>query len=185
MKRTLSLIGIALLLLALCTACGNKTEADAPGWETQTLTTGRVSFALPKTWKEFDDPTAQAHLFAPADADMDAGGSVVSLAAVENQDKAYSLEVFLGALPTQFEKQINDFYSGAEDFTYSQMSAPCGEVAIASYTLRGEDFTMKQTQYYPLIDYLNVVVTVTDFGDGVEPDVDEVGRYIVNTLRVN
>ena len=65
------------------------------------------------------------------------------------------------------------------------MEAPIGKVCAISYDAELTGVTFSQTQFYPLIDNYSFVVTATDIGDGVTPNVAEVAEYIVMTLELD
>ena len=125
-------------------------------------------------------------IYIPGDADSSAGVSNVNLVMVETGAEAVAFEDLKAALEQDLAPQLlANGFSAVENISVREMEAPIGKVCAISYDAELTGVTFSQTQFYPLIDNYSFVVTATDIGDGVTPNVAEVAEYIVMTLELD
>lgn len=187
-KYSVLLLVLVLISTLLLGGCG-KTEVSVPEpeWSTVQDSAGGFSYQIPEGWVITEDVTGQGSvIYIPGDADSSAGVSNVNLVMVETGAEAVAFEDLKAALEQDLAPQLlANGFSAVENISVREMEAPIGKVCAISYDAELTGVTFSQTQFYPLIDNYSFVVTATDIGDGVTPNVAEVAEYIVMTLELD
>ena len=190
MKKIIIMLSmlIAALTMVSCSKEAAKDEVvvEKPAFETQLIEDTGFTYEIPVGWAKVEGVTTNAGqtIYAPSSADLTKGTSSVNIVISKVNSKAVSLEDFKTQATTELKKAILSKVSAtATDFNFGDFKAPIADVFTMDYTTKISGITMKNTQYYPLIDNYTVVVTGTDIGDNYAEKTQDVAKHIVNTIK--
>ncbi len=182
---------VALSLLTLCllfAGCQKKEEnKDIPipqvDFKTTTVSQDGFSFAIPDTWEVKENTTGTpATVYAPIGAET-GGTSSINVIIKQSEDAVYpSADEMKDALFAEMKTQITALFPDACNYEYAKAEVRAGEVLSAKVD-SDADATFVIHQYYPLIDGYVIVITGTDIGDGISPDIDDAASFMLATLQ--
>lgn len=171
----------------------NKLIENAP-FEAKEDTASIVNYILPKAWtKNVLAEEGKSIMLAlyPETADTTKGTSNLSLIIQETGTlkPEYSLaKEYLAQASTEeiIIAQLAQIGMDAtlEDYKTSDYETTLGTAFKIEYKAVYEGGTMNQVIYDLYIDNYLIQVTVTDIGDKVNPDVNIVGEYLLNSIQV-
>lgn len=171
----------------------NPLIKNAP-FAAQETSHDKLKFIIPKTWKQIvsaEQGNAALLIFLPVDADAEKGSSNVSVNyAQTGKDKPdydtlkATLEEILTPdyLTSQYTK--SGLTAKITDFKTSDSDTKLGKAFKAEYTIELNGVTFKQTVYEIYINNYNFEITITNIGDELNPHVNTVGDYIIETLKI-
>jgi hypothetical protein len=178
------------------TAKENPLVTNAP-FGAQLVTYGAFTSVIPEDWESKiyaqDGNNIVAYMY-PKNADPNVSISNVTLTIQETgiAKPDYSLVKMTFEQKITEELIISQLAQGGidatlSDFKTSDYEATLGTAFKIDYTahyLEGtEEKTFTQTIYDIYVDGYLIQVTVTDYADGVTPNVAEVGEYVLNSME--
>lgn len=171
----------------------NEFIAKAP-FDAKEDTASVVNYILPKAWTKSvlaEEGNSIMLALYPEAADTTKGTSNVSLIVQEtgSPKPEYSLaKEYLAEASTEelIIAQLAQVGMAAtiEDYKTSDYETTLGKAFKIEYKAVHEGGTMTQVIYYLYIDNYLIQVTVTNIGDEVDPDVNTVGEYLLNSIQV-
>jgi hypothetical protein len=150
-----------------------------------------VSYIIPKEWtKDISIEKGNNTLLSihpKTDPAKNTGYSSISFA-INQTDQPKSDSSLLKSYITEdfIKQQLTQSDANAEltNFKQSDYEAALGTALKTEYNVTFNGIAMKQSIYDLIIDNYLLEVTVTDIGDGVTPDVNIAGEYLLNTITV-
>jgi len=166
---------------------------NAP-FDAQEVITGKATFVIPKDWTNSvlqEQGNSFIALIYPTSADTTIGMSNLVMVISETgadiatggiNKEEFSEEAVISQLAAQgINAKITDYKMSNYDTKY-------GEAYKAEYNAIYEastgDTTMAQVIYILNIDNYVIVVTATDIGDNVSPNIDTVGEYLFSSIQI-
>lgn len=170
--------------MILCSCSKTSNEAKTPDFETQLIELDNSNFEIPKNWGKLTTPLSMKQtIYAPIGADLSTGTSNVSFIMTKASTNENSLED-LKKNSSTFEEQIKSIFPKAIDFKFGDFKSPAGDVFTIEYQVTYGDTTLKQIQYYMLLQDYVVVITATDIGDNVSPSVYDVAKHMIHSFKL-
>ncbi len=170
-------------------AAVNPFITNAP-FDAQELKFNKVSYIIPKEWIK-DIAVEQGNntllIIHPKMDDPTKGCSNISFVINQTDQPKSDSSVLKSTITEDFIKQkLAQSNASAEltNFKQSDYEAALGTALMTEYNVTYNGIAMKQVIYDLIIDNYLFEVTVTDIGDGVTPDVNIAGEYLLNTISV-
>ncbi len=171
----------------------NPNVTNAP-FAAQELKYNKISYIVPKGWTAetvAEQGTSAALSIHPTvdatDTDLSSVTLTITDTGTPKTDYSVLKEYFKGSITEDLIKsQLAQ--SGIETelvgFTQSDYETTLGTAFKIEYSFTYNDITIKQAIYELNIDNYLLEVNITDIGDGLTPDINTVGEYLLNTLQV-
>lgn len=181
---------------ATITATVNKKKysCKVTAFESQKLTSGKVSYVIPKDWTSevlLDQNGSAALQFFPKSADITNPISfleiVISYTGTTKTEYSTAKE-YLETLMT--EEYLTNLYSQGgtavtiSDIKMSDYESKLGTAFKSEFNAKIDDLSMDQIIYDIFLDDYVIEVQVWDIGDNTKPDVALMGEYLLNSITV-
>lgn len=170
-------------------AAVNPFITNAP-FDAQELKFNKISYIIPKEWvkdvaiEQGNNTLVSIH---PKTDDSTKGYSSISFV-INQTDQPKSDSSLLKSYITEdlIKQQLTQSDASAviTNFKQSDYEAALGTALKTEYNATFNGTAMKQIIYDLIIDNYLLEVTVTDIGDGVTPDVNIAGEYLLNSISV-
>ncbi len=131
-------------------------------------------------------------LFSPVDGNTETGYSNITVVSTETGQKGPAYEALKPVLEEAITAELitsqlaqQGITATITDFKTSDSDTELGKAFKIEYTVNLEESTFTQTIYEIYIDNYNLEIAITDIGDGVTPDVNVVGEYLIKSLTIS
>lgn len=174
----------------------NPYITNAP-FSAQEAVFGKFNMVFPKDWTHTDmnllDNMVLTMLY-PSSADTVTSTSNINVQVLETGEDALEYDL----LKESFEVEITEEYlvelfasAGLDtvisDYTISDLEVKLGTAFVVEYKLTymvgSSEGVLYQKMYNLNLDNYMIVVTTTDVGDDVSPDLYEVAEYLLNSIQ--
>ncbi len=167
----------------------NPFITNAP-FDAKELKFNKVSYIIPKEWvkdvlaEQGNNTLLSIH---PKMDDLTKGCSSISFVINQTDQPKADSSTLKSTITEDFIKQkltLSDSSAVLTNFKQSDYEAALGTALKTEYNITFNGIAMKQIIYDLIIDNYLLEVTVTDIGDGVAPDVNIAGEYLLNTISI-
>ncbi len=167
----------------------NPFITNAP-FDAKELKFNKVSYIIPKEWikdvlaEQGNNTLLSIH---PKIDDLTKGSSSISFVINQTDQPKTDSSTLKNTITEDFIKQkltLSDASAVLTKFKQSDYEAALGTALKTEYNITFNGIAMKQIIYDLIIDNYLLEVTVTDIGDGVSPDVNIAGEYLLNTISI-
>lgn len=156
---------------------------------------GNLKFIIPTTWKQetiAEENSSAILMFSEMADNPETGVSNIVFTCTQTNEKKPDYELVKSLLTEALTADLivsqlaqQGITATVKDFVTSDCDIKLGKAFKVDYTVDIGTAVFTQTIYEIYIDNYNLEITITDIGDELNPDVNAVADYLIETLEIS